>query len=209
MKLINLALGLSLFLLFFGCLNPEVVTPPPGVPVSQPPLLPGCKIVTITEPYEETVCYNITYTDEVCERKALEYSVSQISTVDLCTSDGGCVGKDISTCLNICQSAMKRCRMNLTNLDDTSAGVWVVGANFTTGKVGFDKEPTSAYIKAGDTFTFDYSQLYSLGLYGNSMACSLFVVGAPVVDVCHMESRDDTQCDEITRYKTVEREVCE
>lgn len=207
--MLHIVLGLSLFLVLFGCLTPEATPPPPGVPTPQSPSLPGCKMVTITEPYQVTECWNLTFTEEVCDRKALEYAVSAVHTLDLCTQDSDCVGKQLVECPRTCEGAMKRCRMNVTNLDDANAGVWVAQANFTIDNLGFEKEPTSAFILPGETFTFDYTQLYKLGLYGSSMECTMGLVSTPVAEVCHLEGRETTQCDEVTRYKTVEREVCE
>jgi len=207
LKTLHIAFGLSLFLLLFGCLNTEVTPAPEGVPELTPPA--NCHIVTLTEPYTEEVCWNVTYTQEVCEYKALEFSVSSVHKLDLCTVDGDCVGKELSACPHTCTGAMKRCRMNVTNLNPDKAGVWAVGANFTLDNAGFIKDPVDSYLQPGETWTFDFTQLYTIGLGGSSMDCDMYLVSTPTVEFCHQVGKDDVECQERTLYRTIEREVCE
>jgi hypothetical protein len=205
---LKLFLGLSIILLlFFGCLDGGVTTPPEQPP--EQPSTPVCRMVSITEPYTEVECWNVTYTEQVCERKALEYFQSKTNKVDLCTSDSDCVGKELVNCPNTCAKAMKRCRMNITNLNTKKSGTWTVGATFSRDSIGFEKEPISKKIEPEQTFTFDFTQLYDLGQGGSSLECELLVLDTPVVEFCHDEARTFEECEEVTRYKTIEREVCE
>lgn len=209
MKNLGIILGLSIFIMLFGCVQGGAQSQPqPLVTTPEQPVLPGCHVVTMSEPYTETMCWNVTYTQEVCDREALEYTVSRVRTIDLCTGDGACTGKPVADCPYTCNNAMKRCQMDITNLNTEKSGMWVVGANFTIPNMGFEKEPQRLLISPGQTVTFDFTQLYTLGLKGTSVECSLYVMDAPVADFCHQESMTETECDEVTVYRTIEKEVC-
>jgi hypothetical protein len=205
-------IGLSILMMFLGCTAPQSDVDgsdsilPDDTSGSD---VPECSVVTITEPYTETICWNVTYTEEKCEKKALEFSLSTLTKTDLCTQDGSCVGRDLVECPHTCTGAMKRCRMDVTNMDEEYAGLWVVGANFTRGKSGFIKDPEGIMIPPGESRTFDFTQLYTLGKRGSSMECELFVIDSPEVEVCYLVGHEDTECEEATKYRTVEKEICE
>ncbi len=208
--MLNILIGLSFFILLIGCVSPELEEQPTEEPEeSQQPNTPECKMVTITEPYVETVCWNVTYTEEVCKIKSLKFLASSVEETHLCTKDGNCVGKPLSDCFHVCEGAMKRCKMNITNLDERYSGVWVVGANFSIDGSGFIKEPQRLEIPAGKTKTFDFTQLYALNTGGNSMKCSLYLLETPKVEDCKLVGREATECEEVTKHRKVEKEICE
>lgn len=208
MRILGFIICLSLFLVLFGCVNDDGTGGKPDQTNQSGSKSPECKVITITEPYDELMCWNITYTEEVCDKKALEYTVSKVDRFDLCTDSGGCAGMSIVDCESGCDFAMKRCRMNITNNDKDLAGVWVVGANFTVDGNGFIKDPITQTIKAGELYTFDITQLYNVGRTGSSVDCELFVIESPVVEDCHMESTVTPQCKSVTSYKEIQKESC-
>ncbi len=41
------------------------------------------------------------------------------------------------------------------------------------------------------------------------MDCEVNIVDTPEVEICHLEARLEPTCEEVERYRTIEREVCE
>jgi len=192
-----------LTILIAGCAAPVEL---PLEPFKEPEKV--CRNVTQEIPVAHAECTNISYTEEVCERKKLEYTSALAPVVHLCVADGECVGSPLSEC-PFCPRAMTRCKMTITNNDDTKSGSWTVGAKYTLGTSGFDKDPITYVIAPGETATFDFHQMYVPGYPVNSASCELYIISEPIVDVCHQETRLKRDCVNVTTYVSVEREVCE
>ncbi len=187
-----------------GCAGPIELPP------EQPPGEEERRCTTVTEqvPFIEEECANVSYTEQVCERKKLQYTSTSLPRVDLCISEGPCSGKPLSECPG-CLNAMTRCQLVLTNNDESKSGSWTVGADFTIGNFGFVKDPITHTIGPKESATFDFHQIYNPGYPINSALCELYVLKEPVVDVCHEETRTRHECTNVTKYTTVEKEVCE
>lgn len=195
-------------LLLFGCAFPGA-EPAPGP--EAPPETIYCREETVVKPYVEEVCSDVDYQEEECSYRMLEYTPSSIEQTDLCTEDSECVGKSLydPECVGQCSRAMKRCRMNITNDDTEKPGVWAVAASFAHGIASFDKNPETALILPGETHTFDFSQIYSLGYPVTTATCAVYVTEPPVVEDCILVSKTTTVCTNVTKYLTETREVCE
>lgn len=201
-------LGTLFMLILAGCVTP---------PTYQPPVTDGrpddgevseCKTVITEEPYTEEVCSQITYTEEECEMKELNYTSTTIAMTDLCVEDGPCVGKDLFECIRTCKRAMKRCKMNITNTDKYE-GTWVAGATFGYNGAAFVKNPISAIIDPGKTYTFDFYQIYTLGDPPSTATCSVTVLYPAITKVCLNIEKTGTRCENVTRMRAIETEVCD
>jgi len=169
-----------------------------------------CRVVYVEEPYTVEECRNITYTERVCQEKELEYTAGPIEKTDLCTADGGCTGKELlGECLYQCSGAMKRCRMNITNNDPKLTGTWVVGATFSYGGAAFVKNPQTLIIKPGETRTFDFEQLYQLDQKYNIASCSVYVMHPTLADECIDVVNTDRVCENVTKTRIVQEEICD
>ncbi|MBD3210559.1 hypothetical protein GF318_04225 [Candidatus Micrarchaeota archaeon] len=166
-----------------------------------------CRNVTEEIPVVEEICEEVSYTEEVCGIRKLEYAATELPKVDLCVRDGPCVGEPLKNCPD-CDKAMSRCVLVITNEDDKE-GTWEVGANYTIGAFGFNKEPVSHSIKPNESFAFDFNQLYAPGKPINSARCELFIMEEPMIDDCHDETRTVLECRNVTNIETVVTEVCE
>jgi hypothetical protein len=186
------------------------VTPPNGG-LPKPPVTPPvqeCSTVIDQVPYEELVCGDVSFTEQVCTLRPLEYSLSSPPKVDLCISDSGCNGLPLGDCQG-CTQAMTRCILKIKNEETQKSGTWSVGANYTLGNSGFLKDPITHVIAPGETVAFDFNQIYSPSYPINSASCSLFVSSKPWIEDCHEETRSREECRNMTKTKPVEREVCE
>lgn len=195
--------------LLFGCMGLGEESAVPNE--SEEPAGVQCRNETIVTPYVEEVCNDVEYQEEECEYIVLNYTVSDVISVDLCTKDGDCVGKSIydEECVGKCSQAMKRCIMNITNEDDNKAGMWKVGATFTHGDASFRKNPETALILPGETYAFDFSQIYSMGDPPTSATCGINVIEPPTVQNCIMVTKMTTVCTNVTKYITQTTEICE
>lgn len=138
----------------------------------------------------------------------LQFKVTELPKVNLCVADGPCVGYDLGTCPT-CSKAMTRCVMVIENQDATATGTWTVGANFTLGAFGFNKDPISQTIGPNQTATFDFHQIYVVSQPITSATCTLAVTDNPVIDDCHQETRTKTECQNVTTQQLVQKQVCE
>jgi len=171
----------------------------------------SCRTVTEEVPYVEEECEDVTYSEEECEMRALEYTSGDLEITDLCI-DGQpeCVGANLGACINKCSRAMKRCKMDITNDDEDYDGTWTVGATFSYNGASFIKNPESADIGPGKTYTFDFTQIYDVGSENPKMAtCTLTMIYEAVVKDCRMVTRKATECQNVTKTRIVEREICE
>ena len=133
-----------------------------------------CHTVFDEVPVTEEVCSDVSFTESVCGIRKLNYSVESVPKVDLCISDGACLGKPLSDCPN-CAKAMTRCMLRITNLEPQKTGTWSVGANYTLNNAGFDKDPITHSIPPGMTADFDFNQIYLLVPPVRSASCKLAV----------------------------------
>lgn len=170
-----------------------------------------CRTVYVEEPYVEEVCAEVTYSEPECVEKELNYTAGPITKTNLCVADGECTGKDIfgEGCLYQCSGAMQRCRMNITNEDPKLAGIWVVGATYSYGGASFVKNPQSVEIEPGETHSFDFEQMYQLGSPPALASCSLYVVHPVVVKDCIEVQKTKIDCENVTKTRIVQEEVCD
>ena len=207
-------IGLSaiMLILIAGCIQtPEVgVVNGAQTTGSGTSSIPECKTAYVEEPYTVEECKNVTYTEPVCKEKELEYTAGPIVKTDLCTADSDCTGKTlIGECIYQCSGAMKRCRMNITNNDPQLTGTWVLGATFSYSDASFVKNPQTITIKPGQTATFDFEQLYQLDQKYNIASCTVYVLHPTVVDECINVVKTEMLCENVTKTRIVQEEVCD
>ena len=165
-------------------------------------------MVPVEQPYTEEECVDVAYTEEECNMKELEYAASPVVKLDLCVS-GSCTGRNISECFYSCNSAMTRCRMNITNKDEKYPGIWMVGASFGYMEASFVKNPQTAEIPPGETFTFDFEQMYDMGQLPTIASCTLTVLYPAVVRDCVQVERTRTDCLNVSKVRIVQQQVCD
>ena len=165
-------------------------------------------MVSEQQPYLEETCSDVSVTKPVCGIRALPYDMHNLSTLHLCVNDGECVGKPLGDC-QTCSRAMTRCGILLSNDDKKSSGAWVVGANFSVSGGGFIRDPITKTLAPGESYEFDFEQMYTPGNPISSATCTVFLISAPKVDDCIDETRTTTECKNVTKYQAVERQVCE
>lgn len=196
-------------LFFAGCVGvaePEGELPDEGIP----PIV-SCRTTTEEVPYVEEECDDVTYSQEECEMRALNYTAGSVRVTDLCIEgQPECVGANLGGCINKCTRAMKRCRMNITNNDKDYDGTWTVGATYSYDGASFIKNPESADISPGKTYTFDFTQIYDVGSQNPTMAtCTLTLIYEAIVKDCRMVTRKAVECKNVTKTRIIEREICE
>lgn len=200
-----LVFGILACLLAAGC-----VSPPAGEAPQQqvPEKNKTCRMVSDEVPVTKEECGDVSFTEEVCSLRKLNYSATTLPRVDLCIGDGGCTGKPLGDCAG-CSKAMTRCVMRISSLEAQKSGTWVVGANYTLGNSGFEKDPISKTIGPNETADFDFNQIYTPGYPTNSASCTLAVVSEPTVEACVGHTKVETECKNVTRTESRERQVCE
>jgi hypothetical protein len=200
------ALTTMFMLILAGCIaGPGPIPSPEESPQEEPVV--SCRTVIVEEPYIEEVCEQVSYTEEECEMKELNYTSSQITMTDLCVDDGDCVGKDVSECIRTCTRAMKRCQMEITN-EDAYEGTWVVGATFHYNGASFVKNPESKDILPGKSHIFDFQQIYTLGDPPTTATCTVSVLYPAITKVCVDVEKTRIDCTNVTKMRAVETEVC-
>lgn len=196
-------------LLVFGCVGtPEEL---PGVDDSDGgPQETGQTCRTVIDLVPQTVeeCGEVSYTEEDCGKRELEYNSSMNPVTHLCWIDGDCGGKPLSTCTS-CLKAATRCTMLITNLDGKKTGTWTVKANFSVRNSLFSRDPVTKTIGPGETGVFDFQHFYDPGKPINSATCSLFITESAEVDDCVQITRSRYECENVTKDVEVERQVCE
>lgn len=196
--------------LFFAALFlAGCVSPPEGMPfVPAGPEEKVCRTVSEEVPVVEQQCGDVSYTEQVCDIRELNYTSNMLPPTHLCISDTGCNGMQLGDCQG-CAQAMTRCVLQITNTETQKTGTWKVGANYSLGTSGFIKDPITHTIEPGETASFDFNQIYNPGQPINSASCQLFIISKPKIEECHEETRSREECKDITTTKIVEREVCE
>lgn len=204
-------IGMMMLILIAGCTTQNPDTNNGGTtqnPITNPPSS-ECRTVPTEQPYVEEECTDITYTEEECQMKELNYTAGNMKVTDLCIEDGACVGKSVYTCLYDCQRSMKRCEMNITNNDETYAGTWVVGATYAYAAAAFVKNPQTVTIDPKETYTFDFEQMYDIGQPPTIAVCSLTVLYPAIVRECVQVEKTRTDCMNVTKARIVQQEVCD
>lgn len=187
-----------------GCIEAPVL-PEPLKPATKPSVT--CRNVTEQVPITKEECSDVSYTEQVCVKRKLNYTKSLSVPSHLCIGDGKCVGEPLSEC-TFCTKAMTRCIMTITNKDPKRTGTWTVKANYTLGNSGFEKEGITKIIGPNESATFDFHQIYIPGYPTFSATCILFVADEPVIDECHEETSLKKVCKNVTSYTTREKQVC-
>ncbi len=200
--------GMLLLIFIAGCIQTTAPPTEEKPPTTITPPIKECRTLPTEEPYIEEECINVTYVEEECILKELEYTVSPVTKIDLCTS-GTCTGKPISECFYSCTSAMTRCQMNITNKDEKHSGTWVVGANFGYMSASFVKNPQTAEIPPGGTHTFDFEQMYNMGELPTIASCTLTVLYPAIVRDCVQVEKTRVDCKNVSKVRIVQREVCD
>ncbi len=159
-------------------------------------------------PETKEQCSDVSFTEPSCGVRLLNYSITRLPKVDLCISDGECLGKPLGDCQN-CVKAMTRCVMRVQSLEPQKTGTWSVGANFSFVNYGFEKEPITRTIGPNQSADFDFNQIYTVNYPVNSAVCNLAVISEPLIEECVQVSRTRTDCRNVTTTKSVPREVCE
>lgn len=189
-----------------GCASPPQAQPPGPSPTPAP--TKTCRTVTTQVPFTETKCGDITYIEPVCGLRKLNYTVTLLPKVDLCTIDGPCAGEELSQCQH-CTKAMTRCVMVIQNEEPVQSGEWKVAANFTLQNAAFNKDPISMTIEANQTAAFDFHQIYDLGQPINSASCELKVMQEPTVQDCVQQQKTKYECQNVTSMRNESRQVCD
>jgi hypothetical protein len=195
-------------LLVFGCVSSPIDLPileDEHTPQETPKV---CRNVTDLVPQVVEECGEVSYTEEECGKRKLEYNSSMNPISHLCWIDGDCGGKPLSTCTS-CLKAATRCTLKLTNNDEKKSGTWTVGANFTQSNSLFSRDPVTKTIGPGETGVFDFQHFYDPGKPINSANCVLFVKTEAEVDDCIQITRTRQECTNVTTNVEVQRQVCE
>lgn len=199
-------LGILAFLMIAGC----TTTPQSKPPDQNPPVEENetCRTVTEQVPVVKEECGEVAYTEQVCDIRKLNYTQKSLPKVDLCISDGACLGKPLVECPN-CVKAMTRCVLQITNRETEKSGTWSVSANYTMGNFGFQKDPISHTLGPNETADFDFNQIYTLAFPVSSANCHLVILSEPTIEDCVGQTRTTTECRNVTKTETVSREVCQ
>jgi hypothetical protein len=191
-------------LIIAGCVSTPQAQPSQNQTVPKA----SCRNVTEQQPYITEVCNDIQVTKQVCGMRDIPYDYHKMTTINLCLSDGNCSGKPLGDC-QVCTTAMTRCGIIITNNDKQASGAWGVAANFTVKGGGFNMNPVTKVIAPNESAEFDFQQMYTPGNPISSANCVVGLVSAPKVDDCHDETRIASECENVTKYKQVDKQVCE
>jgi hypothetical protein len=189
-----------------GCISPPAGQQ--GNPQPNQTANKTCRTVIDEVPDTKEQCGDITFSEPVCNMRNLNYSVTRPPKVDLCISDGVCLGKPLGDCQG-CAKAMTRCILQVHNTESQKTGSWTVGANFSIGNFGFNKDPITRTIGPNQTADFDFNQIYTPDYPINSASCSLAVISEPTIEDCIQVTRTKTECRNVTSTTKIQREVCE
>lgn len=198
----------AVFLLIAGCVGPTPPTPP------LPNITPGktCTNVSSTTPYVTVDCSNTTSVNEKCEFKKLDYTLTDIDKLQICTLKDSCIGYDSKgKCVNYqCSKQTTICKLNITNNDDKFTGQWTVSGNFTMNGIVFDKNPDTVSIAPKGTATVTFQQFYNIDNNNNQLLaeCAMYISSSPKIYHCMNITTTTEDCKNVTKYKTMTKEVC-
>jgi len=207
----RLLFGGLMILLLFGCLMP---VSPPSVNQTQNDSNAtfGCKKVVSEQPYTEKVCQNVSKMEEVCENRELNYSLAPVEKNFVCIENNLCMdrGQDGTCYYSLCSKGMTRCRSNITNLDAQKTGVWSVAANFSfeSGAI-FKKNPITNTLLPNETSVLDFEQSYEMGLNQSKPDCAIYITVPAKLQDCNFITKLVESCANVTKNRTIEKEVCE
>lgn len=200
-------MSIMAFLLIAGCTTSLPSTKPESQ-TPQPSKTQTCRTVTEQVPVTKEECGEVAYTEQVCNVRKLNYTQTSLPRTDLCISDGACLGKPLSECPN-CVKAMTRCVLRITNTEKEKSGTWSVGANYTLGSFGFQKDPISHTIGPGESADFDFNQIYTLSYPVSSATCDVAIMTVPTMEECVGQTKTTNECKNVTKTEAVSREVCQ
>jgi hypothetical protein len=192
--------------LFFGCISFMEDAAP-----IQPNVTKQCRTIIVQEPYMAQECQNVSKMEEVCDVRELNYSKTDVTKIWLCTDKTLCVDYYANgSCVTYyCSKGMTRCHMNLTNNDPQKTGEWAVAANFTVDGATFGKNPVKETLLPGETANFNFEQFYVMDLNQKKAECEIFVSEPAKIRDCSFITKITEQCQNVTKYKDVEKQVCE
>ena len=192
--------------LFFGCISFMEDAAP-----IQPNITKTCRTIIVQEPYLAEDCQNVSKMEEVCKVRELNYSMSEINKTWLCSEKNLCVNYFIDgSCIQYyCSKGMTRCYMNITNTDSQKSGDWAVSANFTIDGATFGKNPIKKTLLPGESAVFNFEQFYLMDLNQNKATCELYVSTPAKIRDCDFITKITELCQNTTKYKDVEKQVCE
>ncbi len=188
-----------------GCLQLQQPSAP-DEEKPQPTEAPKCKTVREEVPYTEEECKEVMVTKQRCEKKEINYSFEMEGPTYICSQNGECSGRPLDEC-RVCTTAVARCTMRITNLDE-EAGAFKVGARFLLIDDVFERAPITKVVKPGKTEEFDFQQFYVARLVRYA-DCELEILEVPEIEKCVDVSEPAQECKNVTKTKIVEREVCE
>lgn len=189
--------------MIFGCVSETPAQPQGTSQVQQ-----NCRIVQETVPVVVEECGDISYTEQVCERRNLLFETVETAPIHICAlSSEICGGAPLSSCAS-CRNAMTRCSMYIKNTN-SKTGQWTVGANFSIRNAVFAREPVTKTIAPNETILFDFQQFYDPGEPINSASCKIFIISPAILDDCREITRTKLDCVNVTKMATVEKEVCD
>lgn len=131
------------------------------------------------EPYEDSQCVNIPYTETECDNKTLLYSKDQ-----KCYWSGSPLNTLNSEC-------------TISNIDN-AGGEFIVNTGIIT-KDNSTGEEMSAYIYPQSSFTFKYSSKVDIG------ACFCEEKTIPTKQICNDVLKTRQECYNITRFRNATR----
>ena len=206
MNIIRSMTNLLILFALFGCIALPSTQSQNGTNVSH-----GCKTVTSSEPYSESVCQNVSTMEEICQTKELNYTLVKDTQTDFCLENNLCTYLySNGTCaISLCSKGMSRCKANLTNLDTQKSGTWDVAANFTFDNAVFAQNPITKTILPKEQEIFDYSLFYDIGLGQEKPICLIYVKTPAKLQDCNYVTTIERQCANETKFKTIDTEVCD
>lgn len=145
---------------------------------------PSCRMITEQQPYYEQECQSIPYTDRECENVELKYTRGDTR----CYTEGWLGDWRVSSC-------------TVTNLDDEEGTFEAfAGLSIDGQKIG-DEESEKIYPLQSHTFEYK--------LKASGSGCYCYLTKIPTKEECRDVLKTRQECNTVTRYRTVEREVCD
>ncbi len=143
-----------------------------------------CRIVTAQEPYQEQKCQTVPYTDKVCDNIQLKYTRG----ATVCTKEGWIGDWAVSSC-------------SIANLDDI-AGLFTVNVGvIVNGQKNGETSQQTIYPYQSQTFQYRVK--------ASASDCYCNEINIPTKQVCKDVIKTRQDCQTVTKYNTVQKEVCE
>ena len=195
-------------LLFFGCINQQQTE---TTSTSSNKTTKICKNISTQTEYTEPECQNMTTVQESCAYKELEYTVTALEKLDLCSDKTLCTSYDASNKCAVwkCATGTTICRVNITNKDSLYKSKWTAIANYTLNSMNFDKNPVNIEIKPGETKTAEFQLFYSMDADQITPACKISVLKPSKIMHCANTSITRESCIDVIKYNTVITESCQ